>query len=529
MKRKVIFWAVLALVLGGCGDGSLERKVDRAAVSDTGKTENGTGESSGKTEPGQDATALPGEDAAQAEEDAALEDQAQAGDAKQAEELEQGKSDEQGEDAERAETAEQGENVADHTPKEAPQLPETGRQLTDFVPFGWELWDSVELDFNGDGVSDYVGVLQAVMTDEDGYQIYRLEYPRILFAIASDKAEVYRLDFQDENVIRKRDEGGIYGDPYLPLTAEGTSFTTHTYGGSAWRWSEDYTYTYREGEWWLTSSEKTYGYGDYITDYEKNDWESGVGIRKERSSDWGPMEKNFEQVENGDWESIGYDLEYEVPLDAKITLEQAGKRWWLAPDRVSDWEVRKIVFAEDVDIPEDKVEHPEKAYIDYCDENCVLYTFTLDPDTDQSVSCLAMYSLQDKTLSVLAEGESDIDDLCFYDGKIYYSSEIVENVAYRTVEDGKEQVIREESTVGIRLNRMESDGSDKEMIFEYLCVDNTSEILESRPRYVSIIYEISGGEIVAEVHLGGEPHPFYRMQTDGSGLERIGQVNTNNH
>ena len=412
----------------------------------------------------------------------------------------------------------------DDTPKEAQQLPETGGQLTDFVPDGWELLDSVELDFNEDGVSDYVGVLQAVMEDEEGVQTYLLEYPRVLFAIASGGEEGYRLDFQDVNVIRGRDEGGVFGDPYQPLTAEGTSFTTHTYGGSAWRWWENYTYMYREGVWWLASSEEAYGYGDYVTDYKKNDWESGVGIRKKRSSDWGPMEENFEQIENGDWESVGYDLEYEVQLDGQMTLEQAGKRWWLAPDRVTDWEVKEKIIAADVTEPEDMTELPGEAYIQYTDENRVLYISHSGAGTDREFYYLVMYDLQDKVLSVLAQAESSIDYPRFYDGKIYYSTEIVESVTYREVEDGKEEITKEEDAVGVRLNRMELDGTGKEVIFEYRYLETVPEIMESMLPYISMNYEISGGEIVAEVYLGGEPHPFYRMKTDGSGQERIGKV-----
>lgn len=74
----------------------------------------------------------------------------------------------------------------------------------------------------------------------DGYWTYQ-GYPRILFAITSDETKRYHLNFQDINLIRTRDEGGVYGDPYLPLTADAVSFTTHMYGGSAWRWSEDFT------------------------------------------------------------------------------------------------------------------------------------------------------------------------------------------------------------------------------------------------------------------------------------------------
>lgn len=140
-------------------------------------------------------------------------------------------------------------------PREIPQLPETARELAGFVPEGWEIMDSVELDFNEDGVTDYVGVLEAVSTDEE--DTWYPGEPRILFAAASEGTKGYRLDFQDINLIRTRTEGGVFGDPYMPLTAEGTSFTTHAYGGSAWRWSEDYTYTCQKGVWLLTSSETT--------------------------------------------------------------------------------------------------------------------------------------------------------------------------------------------------------------------------------------------------------------------------------
>ncbi|MDE7477402.1 MAG: hypothetical protein K2M91_05555 [Lachnospiraceae bacterium] len=158
------------------------------------------------------------------------------------------------------EASEQGqsENETEVISERTPQLPNTGRKLDDFVPEGWSILDSVELDFNEDGIMDYVGVLETFSAE---YQ----NYPRILFGIASDGMDEYRLDFQDINLIRTRDEGGVFGDPYEPLTVDGLSFTTHAYGGSAWRWSEDNTYTYQENIWRLTSSEDSYGYYEYTT------------------------------------------------------------------------------------------------------------------------------------------------------------------------------------------------------------------------------------------------------------------------
>ena len=37
-----------------------------------------------------------------------------------------------------------------------PSLPQTGAKLDDFIPEGWTLLDSVALDFNRDGYTDYV-------------------------------------------------------------------------------------------------------------------------------------------------------------------------------------------------------------------------------------------------------------------------------------------------------------------------------------------------------------------------------------
>jgi len=410
------------------------------------------------------------------------------------------------------------EETGHEDPFHVPALPDTGSGLTDFVPEGWTLWDSVELDFNEDGIPDYVGVLDTVLPDmEDGTRPDFMP-PRILFAIASDGAGRYRLDFQDINLIRTREEGGIFGDPYEPLTAEGTSFTTHAYGGSAWKWSEADTYTYNEGVWYKTMSESTYGYGSLVTSYRKDNWESGIGIRKERSDDFGEMEKYWDSEDS--W-AEEFDLEYEVTLDAPPTLYQAGMRWWLAPNRVTEWKVDSIEFAEGISLSADRVKRPGEAYLDYCDEDCVLYIFQ---DKDSSLYYITLYRFQDRKLAVLAESDTVIDSAMIYKDKIYYSTEIVEEIVYQQTQGEEGQVVKEKDTVGLSLNRMALDGSDKENVFAYRYPGTEQEILESRLPYLSLGYEISGDEIIAEVYVGSEPHPVYRMGSDGSGLRQIGQI-----
>ncbi len=491
IKRRYLFLSVIIGIgiihLTGCRGGSESDPVENVTISDMESEDNSMAEVE------EDTAMLPEESQSEAEEEPEQEPE-----------------------------QEESKDEADDTPREVPQLPITGSNLEDFVPEGWKLLDNTELDFNEDGIIDYVGVLEKILNDMEEDWTYQPS-PRILFAIASDGTDGYRLDFQDINLIRTRGEGGIFGDSYLPLTAEGASFTTHAYGGSAWRWSEDYTYTYCEGIWRLTLSEYIFGYGDYITSYSKDDWESGVGIRKERSSEFDDMEEHWELGDYG--ESGEYDVEYEVSLDDPLTLEQAGKRSRRASDRVTDWEVEAIVFAADVELSEDMVRLPDETlWIHYCDENCALYTFDPSPDMDKSFDYLAMYCWENKDLSVLAEEETEIDDLKFYNGKIYYSTEIVENVTYKVMKDGKEQIVEEEDTVGIRLNRMEPDGTGKETVFEYRYPGTEQEIVESRPPYLALIYEISGDEIIMEVFIGDEPHPVYRMNTDGSGQKKIGQI-----
>lgn len=168
------------------------------------------------------------------------------------------------------------------------------------------------------------------------------------------------------------------------------------------------------------------------------------------------------------------------------------------------------------------VKRPDEVYLSgYCDEDCVLYTFR---DEDSLLYYLVMYRFQDRRLAVLAESETAIDSAEVYKGKVYYSTEIVKEVSYKQMQDGQEQIVADEDTIGICLNRMDLDGSGKEGIFEYLYPGTEQEIPEYRVPYLSLIYEISGDEIIAEVYVGSEPHPVYRMGSDGSNLKQIGQI-----
>ena len=84
----------------------------------------------------------------------------------------------QGEPGEKEEGIESNSEAGDGS-QGVPRLPDTGRRLEDFVPDGWEILDKVELDFNQDGISDYIGVLDVDWEEPEGDRILRIyqDYP----------------------------------------------------------------------------------------------------------------------------------------------------------------------------------------------------------------------------------------------------------------------------------------------------------------------------------------------------------------
>ena len=385
-----------------------------------------------------------------------------------------------------------------------PRLPQTGSQPEDFIPDGWALMDTVALDYNRDGRMDYVGVLQMEGSD------IPLKMPRILFALANSEESGYRLDFQDENLIRTRDEGGVFGDPYVPLTAGETTFTTNAYGGSAWRWSEAYTYAYRDGGWYLSKSHTTYGYGPMITSETLDDYETGVGIRRERRSD-------IENPENLD--SDEFDLDYQVRLDAPPDIVQAGKRWWLSPDRLTDCPVKTITIADGIDLDRSAITLPLDGAIHYRDENVILYTFSTPASETNYLAC---YQEDGQSLTVAAQSTEEMPnfDACLaYKGKIYYAMDVTSLVHLR----GADQTsVPSMDTVAQKLFRMNPDGSGKQELFEYRIAAPGETIDDEYLPYLSMSCEITGDEIILQVYVGGRPHPYYRMDLDGGNVREIG-------
>jgi hypothetical protein len=397
--------------------------------------------------------------------------------------------------------------------REIPTLASTADDTASFIPDNWSLTDSVQPDYNGDGLTDFIGVISRPF-DEDGNW-----YPRILFAAFQTNGGKYALDFQDINLVRAASEGGVFGDPYLPMTCEGNTFTINAYGGSAWKWSESTTFEYRGGNWYFLREESRYGYGPTTTDITENDYHTGIGVTRLNNDDF----ENIGILENDTVER--FELEYDVPLDPAPTLFQASRRWWLASERLTEIPVSEVIVSANIDLEESDVtiwsENTPASDIQYTDENYILYTFHKNENR-----YLAVYDCRNQTVNVISQAKDRMLPPAFeyvtvYRDKIYYS----ENISATVLIKGKDDEVREaDEIVSAKVLRMNLDGSDAQTLFQYDNAYTQGEILETNLPYIVVIPYPSGGELVISLYIGNAPKKYYRLNLDGSNARLIGEL-----
>jgi hypothetical protein len=117
-------------------------------------------------------------------------------------------------------------------------------ELLPLIPTGTEYLAHAVGDLNGDSRQDYVLVVEKQTPDE---------LQRLLLVIIRqpDGSLVSRKD--NGRIVLCGKCGGIFGDPFVGVTASRKTFTVHHYGGSAWRWGSEYQFNYssRDDTWQL--------------------------------------------------------------------------------------------------------------------------------------------------------------------------------------------------------------------------------------------------------------------------------------
>lgn len=152
------------------------------------------------------------------------------------------------------------------------------KYLTEFIPTGWVILDSVSFDYNNDSFLDYVVIIETIENVEykkkwGNEEMEMDDKPRILFVLKGT-GNAYLLDCQANELILTSGQGGMMGDPYQGIYVSGNKICTSFWGGSREKWNLSHCFVYQNGNWILKSTETSGGNAElmYLMNY---DFETG--------------------------------------------------------------------------------------------------------------------------------------------------------------------------------------------------------------------------------------------------------------
>jgi len=122
------------------------------------------------------------------------------------------------------------------------------KAMSENVPGGWEIMDTMTGDLNRDKYSDLLIVLSRVGEFGNDSDLVR---PLLILTGNSAGELIFRE--RNDNVVLCYHCGGVMGDPYDGLAIRNGYFSVQHYGGSSWRWSKIITFRYNESQktWFL--------------------------------------------------------------------------------------------------------------------------------------------------------------------------------------------------------------------------------------------------------------------------------------
>ena len=144
--------------------------------------------------------------------------------------------------------------------KTAPNLPTNASSLDEFVPPDWEVLEQGEFDFNNDGYTDYVVVINSIYEKEYeadmGYD--GKIYPRTLFVIFSNGENNYDLTYKNSDIISV-DMHGLtccgFNIPKIECSEKSFVITNFHGNNATSSYITDVNYfTYDDKEWRITKN-----------------------------------------------------------------------------------------------------------------------------------------------------------------------------------------------------------------------------------------------------------------------------------
>ena len=145
------------------------------------------------------------------------------------------------------------EDAAEFDPVTPTPSIEVPQDIAAIIPAGYGLIEFERGDLNGDGLQDYLAVVEKKTSDFMDVE------QRPLLVITARKDGSFKLAARGDKVVFCSTCGGVMGDPFTGLEVKRNRFTVHMYGGSNWRWAYDYTFAYsvRDDAWQLVESVET--------------------------------------------------------------------------------------------------------------------------------------------------------------------------------------------------------------------------------------------------------------------------------
>lgn len=112
------------------------------------------------------------------------------------------------------------------------------KKIREFIPDGYQVYDTASGDFNADGYTDYILVLQSIKENANSGG----ERPLLLLSgAAKGKLELLA---RNDHVVLCSTCGGVFGDPYQKISINGSYISVEHGIGGNWQWSRVITFKY---------------------------------------------------------------------------------------------------------------------------------------------------------------------------------------------------------------------------------------------------------------------------------------------
>ncbi len=143
-----------------------------------------------------------------------------------------------------------------HAQCDIPAVVKSAQTIEAFVPANFEIHDRINGDFNADGLDDVILVLISKKEKDDAHHLDDCNRP--LLILQKTKAG-YILSAKCNEAVLCKLCGGAFGDPYESISLKKNILDISHYGGSAHRWSRNFTFRFQQHQWVLIgASESSY-------------------------------------------------------------------------------------------------------------------------------------------------------------------------------------------------------------------------------------------------------------------------------